>query len=278
MLEPLDVHPSQNAAPEAATMPGLRVPRMRPMALSIALAVVACTGSGCGDSTLPPCMQNLHQIGQALHAYHDDWKAFPKAAISDHQGRPGLSWRVAILPYLSEKGLFDKFHLDEPWDGPHNRQLLDEMPAVYACPGNYHSHPSLTTYRAFTGQGAFFEPPFDAKFAPIWWTDPDGTKHYQTEPPNGLSIASFTDGTSNTLMVVEAKYAVPWTLPEGLSIEIGPSAGDDPLLGAGAPHRQGFSALFVDGAVRVIKRTISPNVLRALITRRGDEVVDLNAL
>src|SRR3954452_8845755 len=124
--------------------------------LRAGLVAVAClAGAGCDDGALP-CAENLHRIGLALHAFHDDRGAFPKAAISDKQGRPGLSWRVAILPYLGETELYEKFNLDEAWDGPHNRALLGAMPAVYACPGTTRRDSSLTTYRGFNGPDAFF--------------------------------------------------------------------------------------------------------------------------
>src|SRR5205823_2803725 len=105
---------------------------------------------------------------------------------------------------------------------PRVRLTVRQLMAAVAClagAGCAGKDPWLTTYRAFTGRGAFFEPPFDAKFAPVWWADPDGTKHYQTEPANGLGIAAFTDGPANTLMVVEAAEAVPWTRPEGLPVD-----------------------------------------------------------
>jgi hypothetical protein len=245
------------------------------MRMAASVAAACLVAGGCGTDT-PGCARNLQQIGHALHEYHDNENAFPLTAISDGQGRPGLSWRVAILPYLGHRDLFDRFALDEPWDGPRNRPLLAQMPAVYACPGVSRRDPSLTTYRAFTGRGAFFEPPFDARSAPVWWTDPDGTKHYQTGPTRGMSIAHFTDGTSNTLMVVEAEEAVPWTKPEGLPFD--PARPSGPRLGAGSPHRGGFNAVLVDGAVRFLPSTISTAVLRSLITRNGDEVVHWDAL
>src|SRR5262249_58067970 len=118
----------------------------------------ACAGAAGCDSNFPECMKNLQRIGLALHAYHDDQVAFPMAGIACKDGRRGLSWRVAILPYLGEKRLYDKFKLDEPWDSPHNSQLQKEMPAVFACPSTTFRDPSLTTYRAVVGKNAFLEP------------------------------------------------------------------------------------------------------------------------
>ena len=59
---------------------------------------------------------------------------FPPAYTTSKDGKPLLSWRVLILPYLEQEALYKEFHLDEPWDSPHNRTLIARMPAVYRCP------------------------------------------------------------------------------------------------------------------------------------------------
>ena len=81
------------------------------------------------------CTNNLKQIGLAMHNYvaaHNN--AFPAPALPGKDGKPALSWRVALLPYLEQQSLYDRFHLDEPWDSPHNKALIKEMPAVFTCP------------------------------------------------------------------------------------------------------------------------------------------------
>src|ERR1700731_3796855 len=80
------------------------------------------------------CTNNLKQIGLAFHNYHSANNAFPRAAITDKQGKPVLSWRVAILPYIEQQELYKKFKRDEPWDSPHNKALLKEVPTTYVCP------------------------------------------------------------------------------------------------------------------------------------------------
>ena len=105
----------------------------------------------------------------------------------------------------------------------------------------------VTVYQAFVGPGAFFE----------------GTK--------GLRIADFVDGTSNTLMIVEAAKAVAWTKPEDL-----PYDPNKPLPKLGGHTSGGFNAAFCDGSVRFLKQNIKESVLRALITRNGGELIDPN--
>ena len=83
------------------------------------------------------------------------------------------------------------------------------------------------------------------------------------------TISTVTDGTSNTLMVVEAKEAVPWTKPAELPFD--PAAAPS-LFGAGSPHPGGFNAVFGDGAVFFLKNLIDVNMFKSLITRAGGEV------
>src|SRR2546430_1113440 len=135
----------------------------------------------------------------AMHNYHDATGALPAAAICGQDGRPLLSWRVAILPYVEQADLYNEFHLEEPWDSPHNSKLLSRMPKLYEGPGA-DDPPGRTRYRVFTGDQAAF---------------PERSRQ-----PGPLSVGrrfiEFTDGTSNTLLIVEAGEAVPWTKPDEL--------------------------------------------------------------
>ena len=82
----------------------------------------------------------------------------------------------------------------------------------------------------------------------------------------GSRSGDVTDGTSNTLGIVEAREAVPWTKPDDEIPFDGDAKPDKakpllPLLGGHFPA--GFNAMFLDGSVRFIKETINPMVLRA---------------
>ena len=191
------------------------------------------------------CVNNIKQIMLAMLNFESANNAFPRD-ITDKNGKPLLSWRVAILPYLEQGPLFNKFRLAEPWDSPHNKELLKYMPLVYQCPSRGNPQPNTTAYRGFVGRGAMFETGRDVR------------------------IESITDGTSNTIAVVEAKEAVAWTKPDDL-----PFGGqvDRSLYGAGSSHPGGFNCGFADGSVHFIKVSINPVTLRNLITRAGGEVV-----
>ena len=192
------------------------------------------------------CVNNLRQLGLAMHNYHASNNSFPRPATLEDKSKPLLSWRVAILPYIEQQELYDKFKRDEPWDSPHNKALLKEMPPVFRCPIRRNVEPFTTNYRVFVGNGALFQKDQD------------------------IGVADITDGTSNTIMIVEAKEAVPWTKPDDLSFD---PAAPASLHGAGSPHPGGFNALMADGSVRFLKNTIDLNVFRSLITRAAGEVI-----
>ena len=111
------------------------------------------------------CTNNLKQMALAMFNYESATGAFPKPALTDKDGKPLLSWRVAILPYIEQNGLYNRFHLDEPWDSPHNKELIKEMPQTFVCPSRFNVEPGSTTYRVFVGDGAFFEKGKDTRIA-----------------------------------------------------------------------------------------------------------------
>jgi len=213
-------------------------------------------------------LNRLKMIGLAFHEYAATNANFPPAYItkgykptlpsnnfpgpkpaaeapSAKDGKPLLSWRVAILPMIGEEALYKQFHLDEPWDGPHNSKLLDKMPDIYRTPGR--STDGKTSIMVFAGKNTVF----------------DGD--------HAMPFSEIRDGLSNTILAVEAgpDKAVPWTKPEDL-----PFDPKDPAAALGQAPAGGFAALFCDGAVYVIPGTISKEDLKALITPSGNEPVD----
>jgi len=190
------------------------------------------------------CVNNLKQIGLAMHNYQDTYGVFPPAMTTDPDGKPLLSWRVLLLPFLEQQALYEQFKHDEPWDGPSNKPLLAQMPKVYACPSFPPAGADTSNYQVLIGPGTPFE------------------------QPEGMSISSITDGTSNTLLVVESKAPIPWSQPSALTYK--PKT---PVAGLDSFHPGGFNALFADGSVRFLKKSISLATLDALITRNGNEVV-----
>ena len=192
------------------------------------------------------CKNNLKQIGLALHNYHDTFRLFPAAHLNDLEGEPKLSWRVSILPYLDEPARYNAYQFDEAWDSPSNSGLLNPLPVTYGCPSHSTPGSTSTAYAAITGSNTVLG---DGKCVPI---------HL------------ITDGTSNTLMVIEAcGLNIPWMKPQDIDAATVKAVGDP--NGASSKHTGGTHVLMADGAVRFISNNIDPKTYKALITRDGGE-------
>jgi hypothetical protein len=191
---------------------------------------------------------NLQQILIAVINYSDANGALPPHGVYSKAGKPLLSWRVAVLPYLGENALYREFKLDEPWDSPHNKKLIARMPKVFRSPKIKDPRPGLTTYLAPINKAFIFT----------------GMKVGLRFPKDIL------DGTAYTALVVDVndETGVIWTKPADLVVdEKDPWKG---LLG----HYPGF-ALFgmADGSVRQIPRTMKASTIWALFTRAGGEAI-----
>lgn len=189
-------------------------------------------------------INHLKQIGLAFHNFADTYGSFPPSAGYSGE-KPLLSWRVYLLPYLEQSELYAEFHLDEPWDSEHNKRLIERMPEVYRSPRTP-APAGHTVLLAPVGEGLVF-----------------GGKA-------GLSIRDITDGTSNTVLVLEAAgdESVPWTKPDDLAV-----AAQSPLAGL-TEGRDGFAALLADGSVMNIGSAVDAAVFRTLLTPAGGEPVD----
>jgi prepilin-type processing-associated H-X9-DG protein len=195
------------------------------------------------------CRDHLKLLGLAMHKYEEAHGHFPAPAITRRDGTPLLSWRVALLPHLGYRSLYERFHLDEPWDSPHNRALLAEMPPEFACPGGPGRRSGRTGYLVVVGpeaESTSVNTPF--------------------EPTRGVDLREITDGTSNTILVMETDTPVPWTKPDDLRWAPG-----GPLPRLASPHSGGANVLFADGSARFLKATVLPGILLAILTMNGGE-------
>jgi prepilin-type processing-associated H-X9-DG protein len=260
------------------------VPQKRGMGtgsiIAIVLAVVLVVALVCGGILVAPvlllpgvqaareaarrtaCTNNMKQIALAMHSYAQKYKSFPPAYIADKNGKPMHSWRVLILPFMEEDSLYRDYRFDEPWDSPHNRTLAARMPRVYACPsdsptGTPNTH---TDYAMIVGP------------------------HTISDGPTAHRLSDFTDGTSNTIMVVEATGAgINWMEPRDLKAEGmqfcingGPYGNPNAKLSEiSSPHSGGANVALCDGSVHFISSSIDPKILKAMITIDGGEAITL---
>lgn len=183
----------------------------------------------------------------AVLNYNDTHGQMPSAVVYGPDGTPLYSWRVLILPYIGQEEIYNQFHLDEPWDSPHNKTLLSKMPLTYALPprkmAKMSMPPDHTICHVFVGPKAAFEEKRELRIP-----------------------RDFPDGSSNTILLIEAGKPVPWTKSEDL-----PFDPDGPLPDLSGPFRDIIRICLADCSRRHISRSLSEATLRAAITRNGHD-------
>ena len=181
---------------------------------------------------------DLSDIAVAFHSYHDEIMYLPGDIYSKGR-KPLLSWRVAILPYLDEEELYKQFKLDEPWDSEHNRKLVEKMPDIYT-PVRVKTQPGETFYQSFTGPKTAFDPTAKNRLT--------------------LQAIGAANGTSNTVLLVEAGVPTVWTKPVDL-----PFDEKKPLPRLGGQFNGDFHVLMCDGSVRFLPRNTKEANLKLAI-------------
>jgi type II secretory pathway pseudopilin PulG len=110
------------------------------------------------------CAENLARIAAALRAYRAEHGQYPPTCVSDANGKTTHSWRIAILPYLGCKDLYEQYDFNQPWNGPKNGVLAKQRPDVFHCPDD--ESETETTYLAITGPGTAWNENVAADSAP----------------------------------------------------------------------------------------------------------------
>lgn len=204
---------------------------------------------------------NMRQLVIAMHNYHSDYDHLPPVFTSSKEGKPLLSWRVLILPYLEQDELFRKFKLDEPWDSPHNRTVLEQnpMPQIFEHPNKRDGDTKQTYYRAL-----YSKP--EAKLAA-------GLTYGQKLT---LGTVSKEDGTATSALLLEGD-PVLWTKPEDIEFD---AKRPLPVLSPHWFHNMCQIALF-DTSIRSVRHQLAvgyPAVFKALLTRNGGEKEQIDIL
>jgi len=204
---------------------------------------------------LVQCRNNLTMIGLAFHNYHDAFQRFP--ALAEREGLPVRSWRVDVLPYMDNAPLRRQYVDAAAWDSPQNLPLAKQVVPALQCPSDPNrtlNGQSLTGYAGVRGANTMF---------------PDG---------RGRAIREVTDGTSNTLLIVEAcGRQIVWTAPRDVDLseqKVGVNLpGEQPGRSRAviSGYHRGGHVLMGDGSVRFTPENIDPDVLRAAITATGGE-------
>ncbi len=182
------------------------------------------------------CQNNLKQIGLALHTYHDQYKVLPQnhRPPSAAAGTVRERWFTRILPFLEQQVIYSQYDNSSNWDStststppvatgyPGNLTLTSQPLALAQCPsapnagrldydpqtnggwsgtgivavtdyaGNYGVHPSFITANSSIPSIAGISNPYGVI------TNNTGSD------PSPISLTDITDGTSNTIAVVES--------------------------------------------------------------------------
>lgn len=193
-------------------------------------------------------MNNMRQIAIAMHGFHDQRKHFPSSKMEAQQfgaPQPELSWRVTVLPFVEQGGMFQQINKNVAWDNPANQAFLNSQPKTFFHLSRQDQTKPLqdTHFQVFTGPNTPFLTP---AFKP--------------------TIGSIPDGTSNTFIFAEAQITVPWLKPEDMVVTPPPTALPLPA--------DRFLVAFADGSVRPMERSrISDATLRLLIDPRDGQAL-----
>ena len=235
----------------------MRVPFARPLIVStLVVGVMLCVlvpavRKAREAARAAQCLCNLCQIKLALLNYHSTYGSFPPAYVADADGKPMHSWRVLILPFLEQSTLYASYRMDEPWDGPNNRKLIDQEPNTYKCPSRSPS-PSLTSYVVIVGPNTAFP----------------GAKT--------TKLGDIHDGPAGTILEAEVSNVdIAWTEPRDLDVETMSWAIDDPKRpGISSRHYAGPAVIFADSSYRRLSTYHPPDELKAMTTINGGEHVE----
>lgn len=195
----------------------------------------------------PDSANSMKNLALAIHNYHDAFGSFPAQSLVSAQGKRLLSWRVLVLPYLDQTALYQEFRLDEPWNSEHNLRLVEKMPDVFRSAGTP-GKPGTTRF-----------------VCPLT----SGSAMGRVGPP--VKFSNITDGTSNTIWLVEAdeSHAVIWTKPDDLTIDE-----KDPVGSIIGPESKGFLGSRADGSVRYFSRDNDGTTIMNMFSIDGGESID----
>jgi hypothetical protein len=205
------------------------------------------------------CQGRLNQLQQALSNYEYVNGHLPPAYILGPDGQPWHSWRVLLLPHMEGQDVFDQYRFDEPWNGPNNRRLADQISIDrFQCPGGSDFEQTYNTnYVALVGEGTAFPGDKTTRF-----TD-------------------FSDGKENTILLVEmADSGIHWMEPRDIeldSLAVGHSSGTTPAISS--PHPKGPAVVFADH-IRAYRLAPSmrAETLRGLAPIAGNEPITRESL
>jgi prepilin-type N-terminal cleavage/methylation domain-containing protein/prepilin-type processing-associated H-X9-DG protein len=256
------------------------------------------------------CVNNLKQIGIAVHTYEGSYRVFPPGYVSsfDLAGNdtgPGWGWSALILPQMEQKPLFDAVNLSLAIEDPSNQTSRLMRIRVYLCPSDDQAPLWMAMKRDASGQPIqTICEVASANYVGMYGTsDPgiDGDGIFFRD--SAIGISAVIDGTAQTIAAGERGHSLgeaTWVgsvtgaalfpvdndgvgyprVESGPGMVLGHAGGN---IGPGDPngevnqfysrHPGGVNFLFADGHVSFLKSTLNAKTFRALATRAGGEVI-----
>jgi prepilin-type N-terminal cleavage/methylation domain-containing protein len=180
------------------------------------------------------CRNRIHQIGLALHNYHDSHRVFPPAETSTSfdDAFSGHAIHVDILPYIDQANVYNKFNFNgqSTWmSGGHEATDPDHIAAIqtniatYRCPSSTHADTVSFSGPAGGGPDPLLNAQGISEYHPVMGSDrfpsgcPASTGGIDERKSVGgvflsdrsIKIGDITDGSSNTLAFIEFSDANP---------------------------------------------------------------------
>ena len=253
------------------------------------------------------CQNNIRQLGIALLNYHSVQKRFPAGSLSTE----GYAWGYTshILPFIEEDTLFDTIEFDNTDCGVVIKRLQAQGNAdpasafisLLSCPSDSNAGRVLMSgpqgpNPSSADVGLVFPGSYLGVSGSVGsgaWCDmeegvADGNGIFFTD--SDVRLREIKDGSSHTLLLGER--GIPrdlgwgWPICGGtecehyVSTEHGIDRGGHYFTGSGVVprfwswHFGGAEFCFADGSVRLLENGMDDEVLSALSTRAGGEVVE----
>ena len=250
------------------------------------------------------CRNNLHQLGLALHSYHDANQGFPPAAWTQPTYGTTHPWTVLLLPYFEQGNLYAQYRFDKNWDDAATNDanpggVIQVDIATYLCPA------APSGRKGSRNRGVLDYSPVNTITRPNSYV-----KNMPPSDPTNIGIlgknvsrrlTDITDGASQTILLAEdAGRNQTWQMGQLVSATGGTGAWGNPAtqiaIGGFNPatktqpgpcavnctnndeiysfHPGSANALFADGSVQQLRANLDINIAIALMTRSIGEVID----
>ncbi len=238
------------------------------------------------------CTNNLKQIGLAMHNYESISGAFPLTGVintspSAYAAWVGWSGHARILPLMEQGSMFNSVNFTLPYTQPDNYTVASTQVSSFICPSEVDSTP--------TPASAFFNAPKGVSSYGLnmgdWFVfSVGGPQTRGVFGPNmSRRIASFTDGTSNTVMSSEVKIRSPEynCIPGGLSLISNPNSIPDsngnpyvvaPEYGGSCGSVGQSHTAWVDGNAQETGMTTAWPPNKQILGQHGEGDLDLQGL